>query len=266
MKAEINKIACIADKTEAAQLASAELLSFYPEIIYSPISYQDIDLLIVLGGDGFMLHMIHKLIEEDIYIYGMNRGTVGFLLNNYSYENLYERIKSAKLCKLYPLSMEAKMADGQEQEALAFNEVSLLRETIQAAHISVKIDNTIYLNPLIGDGIIVSTAAGSSSYNMSAGGPIIPIGGNVLALTPLNPFRPRRWPGALLLRNSVIEFEVLNATKRPVSVSADFFEFKDVRKIIVKEIKDKMTNLLFDPGHSLEERILREQFAGESSL
>ncbi len=218
------------------------------------------DVVVVLGGDGFMLQTMHRFIDRDVPLYGMNCGTVGFLLNNYADQYLYERLSNARAITLYPLTMFARCTNGKEVEALAINEVSLFRESRQAAKIRITVDHVPRIQELVGDGVLVSTPAGSTAYNFSAGGPILPLSSNVLALTPIAPFRPRRWRGALLEHNASIVFDILDADKRPVSAVADFTEVRDVSVVFVSEQRKISFDLLFDPEHNLEERIRMEQF------
>lgn len=254
------RIACLADETPKAQEAYAALKARYR---FTDITGKRTkpDALVVLGGDGFLLQVMRKYMHRDIPIYGMNCGTVGFLLNQFSEEHLLERVRDARRAVVYPLSMFAQTVDGKKRQALAFNEVSLFRESRQTAKIRVSIDHVVRISELIADGVIVSTPAGSTAYNFSAGGPIIPLSANLLALTPLAPFRPRRWKGALLPSASSITFEILDAGKRPVSVVADSTEIRDVHSISVFEERSIAVPLLFDPERNLEERITSEQFS-----
>ena len=248
-------IAFVAADTEEAQAALKRLKARYPST-----EPETADVIVALGGDGFMLETLHRYIERGVPIYGMNCGTVGFLMNQYEEEDLPERLAAAQRARLYPLAMTAWTVDGDEVRALAINEVSLLRETRQAAKIGIRIDGVIRLPELICDGVLVATPAGSSAYNLSAHGPVLPIGSGVLALTPISPFRPRRWRGALLPHNAEITFEIHEAAKRPVSAVADYTEVRDVAEVQVREERGVTLNLLFDPQHNLEERILMEQF------
>jgi NAD+ kinase len=226
----------------------------------SPKALAEAELIIALGGDGFMLHTLHRFLDKNVPIYGMNCGTVGFLMNSFNEEGLLERLDAAHKVILHPLQMSVVTHEGKEHTAIAFNEVSLFRETYQAAHLSIKVDEVTRVEDMMCDGVLVATPAGSTAYNFSAGGPIIPLHSEVLALTPISPFRPRRWKGALLPHKAKIRIDVLNANKRPVSAVADFHQFRQVDHITVKEKRDKSTVLLFDSGHSLEDRIIREQF------
>lgn len=256
------KIGMVADDTEKSQQAAKELLCAVPDITEISVNQcsPDMDVIIVLGGDGFMLQTMHDMKYCHIPIYGMNCGTVGFLLNSFALDGLKNRIEHAHCETFHPLFMKAETMDGTHHEALAINEVSLFRESRQAAKIRVSINGVTRIKELVGDGVIVATPAGSTAYNFSAGGPIIPRSANVLALTPIAPFRPRRWKGALLNHTAHITLDVLSAHKRPVSAVADFTEVRDVRKVHITEKRDTAFQLLFDPDHGMEERIMVEQF------
>ncbi len=225
----------------------------------------EIDVIVALGGDGFMLETLHQYASLHKPIFGLNRGTVGFLMNHYQKEDfitreaLFYRLNKAQLVKLHPLEMVCTTTEG-EQCALAINEVSLLRQTRQAAKLKISIDNVVRLAELVADGIILTTPAGSTAYNLSAHGPILPLGSNLLALTPLSPFRPRRWRGALLPHTAVVKIDILEPRKRPVSAVADFTEVRNIQSVTIRERQDIVLNLLFDSEHNLEERILKEQF------
>ncbi|MDR2858402.1 MAG: NAD kinase [Novosphingobium sp.] len=221
------------------------------------------DVLVVVGGDGFMLHVLHELLDRDRLrpCYGLNLGTVGFLMNKLASKRaLGERIARARKIAVRPLKMLAVTQDDREFGYYAINEVSLLRETRQTAKLEVKINGKVRMAELAGDGVLVSTPAGSTAYNSSANGPILPLGSNMLALTPLSPFRPRRWKGAILPDSAEVEFRVREPAKRPVSAVADQKEVRDVRDVRIATARDKELTLLFDPGASLEERIFAEQF------
>lgn len=225
------------------------------------VSQDEADIGVVVGGDGFMLRTLHRLLEERaIPVYGLNLGTVGFLMNRWSEEDLVERISAAEPATLHPLAMTARREDGGEVLLSAINEVSLFRASAQTAKIRVLVDGEPSVETLLGDGILVSTPAGSTAYNRSAGGPIVPMDANLLALTPLAPFRPRGWRGALLPGESLIRLEVLDPDKRPVHAAADSRQVDRVVSVEVREQQEATLRLLFDPGHSLERRILREQF------
>ena len=217
--------------------------------------------MVALGGDGFMLEVLHRNLATRRPIYGMNRGSVGFLMNDYREEGLIERVAAAEQAIIYPLSMSAVDTDGGQHRALAINDVSLLRATRQAAKLRILIDGRARLEELICDGALVATPAGSTAYNLSAHGPIIPIDGQVLALTPISAFRPRRWRGALLSHTARVTFEILEADKRPVSAVADNVEVRNVVRVEVVEDRAIALAVLFDEGRSLEERMLAEQFS-----
>lgn len=251
------KLSLISDDSDAANKSADQLNSLYD---FVPIN--EADVVVVLGGDGYMLHLLHKLLELDVPIFGMNMGTVGFLLNEFSSENLMERVKNAIPFKMNPLKMEAVTVSGDTTQALAFNEVSLLRETRQTAKIKIYVDGKLRLEELVCDGVLISTPAGSTAYNLSAHGPIIPMHANILALTPISAFRPRRWRGALISQNSKIKFEVSYPEKRPVSAVADTIEVRNVKSVTVHQDQSNSKTLLFDKEHTLEERILNEQFIG----
>lgn len=249
------KIAFRAAPTEEARRALAALQHRYGA--HDPA---EADVIVPLGGDGFMLEILHAHLDLARPIYGMNLGTVGFLLNAYALDGLEERIGRAQRVELYPLRMRARLADGEVREALGINEVSIYRETRQAAWLRVAIDGVTRLPELVCDGVLVATPAGSTAYNLSAHGPIIPLGANLLALTPISPFRPRRWRGALLPSRSCFRIDTLDPLKRPVSAVADFTEVRDVVSVEIWEDRSISFHLLFDPEHNLEERILKEQF------
>jgi NAD+ kinase len=220
----------------------------------------DADVIVPLGGDGYMLETLHAFLDLAKPIYGMNLGTVGFLLNAFDVEALEVRLGQAQRVRLYPLRMRARVADGRTVEAIGINEVSIYRESRQAARLCVSIDGVVRLPELVCDGVLVATPAGSTAYNLSAHGPIIPLAANLLALTPISPFRPRRWRGALLPGQSRFTIASLDPGKRPVSAVADFTEVRDVATVEIWEDRSLSFHLLFDPEHNLEERILKEQF------
>lgn len=228
--------------------------------LYGQADPASADIIVVLGGDGFMLQTLHETMDTGKLLYGMNRGSVGFLMNEYGEENLRERIADATAEALRPLRMEAHIADGTKHKALAINEVSLLRQSYQTAKIRISIDGKVRLEELICDGIMVATPAGSTAYNLSAHGPILPIDAELLALTPVSAFRPRRWRGALVPNRSTVRFDILEAGKRPVNAVADHFEVKSVTAVTVRESTSSTATLLFDANHSWDERILAEQF------
>ncbi len=221
------------------------------------------DAYVVLGGDGFMLHVLHQMLDEDRLLpcYGLNLGTVGFLMNrNKSSRTIGERVARATRLAVKPLQMTAVTQDNYSCTFYAINEVSLLRETRQSAKLEVKVNGKVRMAELAGDGVLVATPAGSTAYNLSANGPILPLGSNMLALTPISPFRPRRWKGAILPDSAEVEFRVREPAKRPVAAVADQKEVRDVRDVRITTARDKELTLLFDPGASLEERIFAEQF------
>jgi NAD+ kinase len=221
----------------------------------------DADLIVVLGGDGFMLHCLHSLMHYNIPIYGINCGTVGFLLNPFDLENLLLKLEKAVFSITHPLEMISTLENGESVSHLAVNEVSLFRQTSQSSKIMISINNDVRLKELVCDGVLVSTPAGSSAYNYSVNGPILPIGSNILALTPISPCRPRKWSGAILPNTAIVELTVLDPKNRPVNAVADFLSVESVKSVVVRERRDISMKLLFDPNHSLEERIIKEQFA-----
>ncbi|HUF88022.1 MAG TPA: NAD kinase [Thermohalobaculum sp.] len=227
---------------------------------YGHVAPDEAEVIVALGGDGFMLHTLHATMQLGVPVYGMNRGTVGFLMNDYDPENLPERLAEARLAVINPLRMTVTDRDGRRSEALAFNEVSLHRETRHAAKIRVLIDGVEQMSELICDGVLVATPAGSTAYNLSAHGPILPIRARLMALTPIAVFRPRRWRGAILPWEAEIAFEVREHRRRPVSATADHVELRDVARVEVAAVPEIEVKLLYDPGHGLEERLLREQF------
>ena len=227
---------------------------------YGDVPAEKADVIIALGGDGSMLHALHDSIAVGKPVFGMNRGSVGFLLNEYREENLIERLEKSQTVKLNPLRMKVKTIDGSVKDALAVNEVSLLRETGQAAKLKITIDGVVRLDELVCDGVIVATPAGSTAYNLSAHGPIIPLGAGVLALTPISAFRPRRWRGALLPQTSKLIITVNDPRNRPVSAVADYTEIRDVETVEVWQDNAVEISLLFDPEMNLDERMLKEQF------
>ena len=253
----LEKIAIVASRSESAQQALREVSKRYGNV-----EVEDADAVVAIGGDGFMLQTLHRNMRFAKPTYGLMQGSVGFLMNQYEGDtSLPERLARAKVTELHPLRMVAHGEAGTEMTALAINEVSLLRQTKQAAKIRVSINGIVKLEEMICDGILLSTPAGSTAYNLSAHGPIIPLGSHIMALTPLSPFRPRRWRGALLSSDVSVKFEILEHYKRPVSATADAFEVRDVVEVEVSEAQDVMLRMLFDPEHNLEDRILNEQFA-----
>lgn len=227
---------------------------------YDGVDPAEADVIVALGGDGFMLHTIHEYLDRDIPIYGMNRGSLGFLMNEYAVDDLIERLAKAERNELHPLRMRATDIHGNKFEGLAINEVSLLRATRQAAKIRISVDGRMRMAELSCDGVLVATPAGSTAYNLSAHGPILPIKAGVLALTPISAFRPRRWRGALLPDTALVRFEILEKEKRPVSAVADMLEVREVDTVEVEMAQNVSVPILFDAGHDLDERILMEQF------
>jgi len=250
------RFAFVASDTSVAQQARRKLVAQYGDVPPA-----EAEVIVALGGDGFMLRTLHAHRDGQAPVYGMKLGRVGFLMNKHRLDDLPERIAQAHAAILYPLEMHTTDGDGVQSTAIAFNEVSLLRQSNQAAHLEVKLNGTVKLSNLICDGILVSTPAGSTAYNLSAHGPILPLDANVLALTPISPFRPRRWRGAILPHLTEVGLRVLDPGKRPVSATADFHEVRHVREVLIRQARDRGVRLLFDPEHNLEQRILDEQFA-----
>jgi len=239
-----------------AQLARDTLIR-----LYGDHAAEDCDVVVALGGDGLMLETLHRYLGKDKPIYGMNRGSVGFLMNDYQAEELPDRIRAAQKAVIHPLRMTALTVDGETVQALAINEVSMLRQTRQTAKLKISVDGKVRLPELFCDGALVATPAGSTAYNLSAHGPIIPFGAQVLALTPISAFRPRRWRGALLAHTAAVTLEVLEPDKRPVSAVADNFEVRNVARVDVQEDRSHALTMLFDADRSFEERVLVEQFS-----
>ena len=252
------KIALVASNSPVAMEAEAELRP-----LYDFVEINDADLLIVLGGDGFLLHMLHQLLDQrrSMPVFGMNRGTIGFLMNEFRVEGLLDRLAAARPYLIHPLSGDITTISGERHILPAINEISLLRETRQAAKLEVMINEKTMLEELSCDGVLVSTPAGSTAYNLSANGPILPLESQMLALTPISPFRPRRWKGAILPDRSRVTFRVLEPGKRPVSAVADQKELRDIAEVRLHVDRTRELTLLFDPGHALDERIVAEQFA-----
>ena len=250
------KITFQASPTPAAQSALALLVARYGQV---PIP--DAGVIVCLGGDGFMLQTLHDLHGSGLPVYGMNCGTVGFLMNTFQLEDLPERLARAEEAVINPLSMRATAPDGTVTEALAINEVSLLRAGPQAAKLRISVDGKERMEELVCDGALVSTPAGSTAYNYSAHGPILPIGADILALTAVAAFRPRRWRGALLPKSAVVRFDVLDHDKRPVRADADTRAVPEVVSVEIRSEPNVEHRILFDPGHGLEERLIVEQFA-----
>lgn len=249
------KICFFAADTDEAQRALKKM-----ESAHENVSFEEADIAVVLGGDGTMLETLHHVYKSGIPVYGMNCGSVGFLLNSHSPDNLTQRLQEAHKVDIYPLHLKAIDQNDNEYEAIAFNEVSLLRETRQAAKLRISVDGIERIPELVCDGILLATPAGSTAYNLSASGPIIPLSGNVLALTPISAFRPRRWRGALLPSRLQVKIDIHNPEKRPVSATADSKEFRDVKSVEIYQSENDSCTLLFDPDNHLEERILKEQF------
>jgi NAD+ kinase len=249
------KIAFMASHATVAQTARAALIGRYGDV---PAG--DADVIVALGGDGFMLQTLHDTQALAAPVYGMNRGTIGFLMNAYGESDLIARLQDAERAVINPLAMAATHADGSISRALAINEVSLLRAGPQAAKLQISVDGRLRLQELVCDGALVATPAGSTAYNYSAHGPILPIGADVLALTAMSAFRPRRWRGALLPKKAVVRLDVLEPEKRPVMADADGKSHRDVIAVEVRSEPSISHTILFDPGHGLEERLIREQF------
>jgi NAD+ kinase len=249
------RIACVASDSAPARAAQADLAARY-----DLVDLDDGDVIVALGGDGLLLHTIHDHLHLGRPIFGMNRGTVGFLMNQYRPDGLVERVAAATPITVHPLRLAATYIDGRRADALAFNEVAVTRLSVHSANIRLSIDGVERMAKFVGDGLIVATAAGSTAYNLSAHGPIIPLGSNLLAVTPVSPFRPRRWKGALVPHTAEIVVENLDADKRPLAATADFHELFHVVSVTIGEDTTTAVQLLFDPDHSLEERIIAEQF------
>ncbi|MGE5062785.1 MAG: NAD kinase [Myxococcales bacterium] len=252
-------IGLLASNREVAKAAETLLTKRYR---FAP--HEKAKTLVALGGDGFMLHTLHRMLQGEcphLPVFGMNRGTVGFLMNDWRIDRLAERIAAAKAIRVAPLEMRATTVGGETFTHAAINEVSLLRETRQTAKIEISVDGRVALPELACDGVLVATPAGSTAYNLSAHGPILPLQARMLALTPISPFRPRRWSGAILPDDTAVCFRILEAENRPVSAVADQIEVRDVARVEVRLDREKSLTLLFDPEHALDERIAMEQFA-----
>lgn len=250
-----NKLAFVSSDTEDAKAAAAVLVARYGQN-----EVHDADVVVALGGDGFLLETLRQTMSTGKLVYGMNRGTVGFLMNEFREDGLLERIAGAQSETIRPLEMEAVTATGETVSELAINEVSLLRQSYQTAKVRISIDGKVRLSELNCDGVMVATPAGSTAYNLSAYGPILPLDAPLLALTPVSPFRPRRWRGALISNKVTVRFDIQEPEKRPVNAAADHFEVKSVISVTVRESQSRTATLLFDPGYSWKERILTEQF------
>ena len=250
------KITFHASRKPRAQKALEELKSTYGQV-----EPENAEVIVVLGGDGTMLRALHQYAHYQAPIFGMNLGTLGFLLNEYVVDTLKDRIKAANRFEIHPLRMHVTDTKGQERSEIAFNEVSVLRETHNTAKMKVFVNGKERVSELICDGILVSTPVGSTAYNSSAGGPIVPLNANVFPMTPISPFRPRRWRGALLSNTCEVRLEILKPFERPVSATADSLEIRDVKDVIIREAQSISKTLLYDPDNPLEERIFEEQFA-----
>jgi NAD+ kinase len=251
------KRALLASPTAEAETASEEL-----HALYDWVPLEEAEMVVALGGDGFMLQVLHMMLNAGriLPVFGMNRGTVGFLMNEWRTKSLDKRLSKAKRFDVFPLRMEAETLEGETVSLPAINEVSLLRETRQTAKLEVTVNDRIVMSELVCDGVLVATPAGSTAYNLSAQGPILPLGSGLMALTPISPFRPRRWRGAILPDSASVSFRVLDAEKRPVSAVADQIEVRDVRNISIAIDRTTTLSLMFDPAHALDDRITMEQF------
>ncbi|MDA0338554.1 MAG: NAD kinase [Proteobacteria bacterium] len=227
---------------------------------YGDVPLEKAEVVVALGGDGFMLHTLRQVIGHDVPVYGMNAGSLGFLMNEFRENDLLKRLETAETVKLHPLRMTTTTTDGNTEDALAINEVSLLRQTYQAAKIRILIDGKVRMDELVCDGVLVSTPAGSTAYNLSAHGPIIPVNSEIMCMTPISAFRPRRWRGALLPHDAKVRFEVIEAIDRPVSATADNVEVREIASVDVVEDRSVDLRLLYDEGHNLADRIVEEQF------
>jgi NAD+ kinase len=250
------KIAFSASKAQPAQDALLRMSALYGN---QPLDQAEV--IVALGGDGFMLQTLHKSKKHGLPVFGMKQGTVGFLMNLYQEANLLERVQAAQAAVLKPLEMSVTTESGGSAESLAINEVSLLRQSKQAGKIRIWVNDKLRVEELVCDGVMVATAVGSTAYNLSAHGPVLPLNSDALALTPISPFRPRRWRGAIIKRDSKVRFEILDHYKRPISATADSTEVRDVVEVLVEESQTQRYHVLFDPEHNLEERMLNEQFA-----
>jgi len=249
------RLAFVASTIPEAQEAKERLTR-----LHGNVPPDEADIIVALGGDGLMLQTLHQHMRSGVPIYGMHRGTVGFLMNDFSEVGLKERLSLSQVTVIHPLLMRARVADGSIIEHYAINEVSLFRQTYQAARLRISIDGQERMSDLVADGVLVATPAGSTAYNLSVQGPIIPINAPLLALTPISPFRPRRWRGALLPNTATVTVDVQESAKRPVAAVADHDEVRAVQSVDIRMDVGISMHMLFDPGHSLEDRILREQF------
>ena len=252
---KFDRLAIVASDTPEAREAEAQLVARYGNVPEAKA-----DAIVALGGDGLMLQTLHRHINSPVPIYGMNRGSVCFLMNEYREDGLLERLANAEINRIHPLAMTARDAAGHDRKGLAINEVSLFRQTYQAAKLAISVDGTVRIEELVCDGVLVATPAGSTAYNLSAYGPILPINAQLLALTPISPFRPRRWRGALVPNRAKVVVEVLEPHKRPVSAVADHAETRSVVRVAIEEARHIDLYMMFDEGHSLDERIISEQF------
>lgn len=255
VRSDSGKLSFVSSGTAEAEAALASLRARYGEA-----GDNEAEAIVALGGDGLMLQSLHRTMGRNIPVYGMNFGSVGFLMNDYNTDDLPARIAAAKPTHIYPLEMTVTCEDGTEQTALALNEVSLFRMTYQAIKVEIIVDGHTRLSELTCDGVLLATPAGSTAYNLSAHGPILPIDSPLLALTPISPFRPRRWRGAILPNQAVVTFRTRESEKRPTSAVADNVEFQRVTEVTVREDRSRRVTLLFDPGTGLDERVLSEQF------
>ena len=252
----VKKITFIASETNQATEAKKKLTE-----LYGNSDIKDAEFIVALGGDGQMLQVLHQFIGSGIPIYGMNCGSIGFLMNELSFDNLDKKLENSEMTEINPLKMLVTDISGKEHTEIAINEVALTRTTYQAAKLKISINNKVRLHELISDGLLISTPAGSTAYNLSADGPILPINARLMALTPTSPFRPRRWKGALLDINSIVEIDVIDPEYRKVNATADSHEIMDAKKIIISNDETLSLKIMFDPDHNLEERIITEQFS-----
>ena len=252
----VKKITFIASETNPATEAKKKLTE-----LYGNSDIKEAEFIVALGGDGQMLQVLHQFIGSGIPIYGMNCGSIGFLMNELSFDNLDKKLENSEMTEINPLKMSVTDISGKEHTEIAINEVALTRTTYQAAKLKISINNKVRLHELISDGLLISTPAGSTAYNLSADGPILPINAGLMALTPTSPFRPRRWKGALLDINSIVEIDVIDPEYRKVNATADSHEIMDAKKIIISNDETLSLKIMFDQDHNLEERIITEQFS-----
>ena len=252
----VKKITFIASDTNQATEAKKKLTE-----LYGNSDIKEAEFIVALGGDGQMLQVLHQFIGSGIPIYGMNCGSIGFLMNELSFDNLDKKLENSEMTEINPLKMLVTDISGKEHTEIAINEVALTRTTYQASKLKISINNKVRLHELISDGLLISTPAGSTAYNLSADGPILPINARLMALTPTSPFRPRRWKGALLDINSIVEIDVIDPEYRKVNATADSHEIMDAKKIIISNDETLSLKIMFDPDHNLEERIITEQFS-----